>query len=114
MKRCSAYIDGKRIADGIRKADRFFKRLVGLTGKKELAEGEGLLLCPCVQIHTFSMRFPIDVLFLSETGEILAVEKSMAPGKISRKIKNCVQVLELKDGTVDAESIRVSQTIVFS
>jgi len=39
-------------------ADRLFKRIKGLLGKKGLGEGEALIIRPCNSIHTFFMRFP--------------------------------------------------------
>ena len=113
MISCKALIDGAVIAEKVKKADRFFTRLKGLMWKKTINDDEGLLICPCRQIHTFFMRFPIDVLFLSESGEILFLKESMAPGKISLTIPNCSQVLELKNGTICRKTISVSKTVLF-
>jgi uncharacterized membrane protein (UPF0127 family) len=59
------------------------------------------------------MRFPIDAVFLSVSGEILHTELSMAPGRISPYIKGCFQVLELKGGTVRRRSATLSDRIHF-
>jgi uncharacterized membrane protein (UPF0127 family) len=45
-------------------ADSFFTRLRGLLGRRELSRDEGLLIRPGSSIHTWFMRFPIDVVFL--------------------------------------------------
>jgi uncharacterized membrane protein (UPF0127 family) len=48
-------------------------RLRGLLGRKELPAGEGILLRPCGSVHTFFMRFPIDVVFCDRDLRVLAV-----------------------------------------
>ena len=45
----------------------------GLLGKRSLAAGDGLLIKPAPSVHTFFMRFPIDVVFLSRKGEVMKV-----------------------------------------
>jgi uncharacterized membrane protein (UPF0127 family) len=106
-----ALMNGKVIADKVYKADRFFKRMIGLMGKKDIAENEGLLIYPCRQIHTFFMRFPIDVLFLSKSGEILFLKEKMEPGFVSPSVKDCFYVLELKGGTISKKGIGLSESI---
>ena len=43
----------------------------GLLGRDGLAEGTALIIAPCPSIHTFFMRFPIDVIFASREGRIV-------------------------------------------
>ena len=50
-----------------------FTRMRGLLGRRGLAEGEGLLLQPAGSIHTFFMRFPIDVVFLDREQRVVRV-----------------------------------------
>jgi len=46
-------------------ADRPATRNKGLLGRNSLASGEGLWIVPCEAIHTFGMRFPIDLVYLT-------------------------------------------------
>ena len=61
----------------VKLANDFFTRLVGLLKTKSLDSQQGLLLKKCRQVHTFGMKFNIDVVFLSREGEILNLEKNM-------------------------------------
>ena len=45
----------------------------GLLGTTHLDAGAGMYLVPCQWVHTFGMRYPIDVAFLSRDGRVLAV-----------------------------------------
>ena len=51
----------------------------GLLGRDGLAQGEGLLLKPCGSVHTFFMRFPIDVVFLDRELSVVAVRPEVVP-----------------------------------
>ena len=109
----TALIDGQVIADNVKIAENFFTRATGLLGKSTIHCEEGLLIRPCRQVHTFFMRFDIDVLFLLRSGEIVFIKESMAPGNVSPFVKNCFGVLELKSGTVKDHSITVSKRVNF-
>lgn len=113
MKLCTAVMDGVTIADRVKRADGFLARLAGWMGKRQAEDAEGLLLSPCRQIHTFFMRFPIDVLYLSKTGEILKWEQSMPPGKIGPSVRGCASVLELVGGVGNGVGIRPGRIISF-
>lgn len=113
MKEYKALIKGVLIASNVKIAESFLKRLVGLLTHKKLNSGEGLLISHCKQVHTFGMRFRIDVIFLSETGEIIYVENDMRSGNISKYIKKAYQVLELKSGAVQEYNIKSGDIIIF-
>ncbi len=48
-------------------ADSPWLRMKGLLGRRELPDGEGILLRPCASIHMFFMRFAIDAVFSTAT-----------------------------------------------
>lgn len=106
-------MEGEVIALRVGVADSFFARMIGLLRHKKLDKGEGLLIRPCCQVHTFNMRFDIDILFLSKTGEILYIEESLGPGMVSPFVKKSYQVLELKCGTVKEKGITIGKRVAF-
>ena len=52
---------GTELASAARTARAFWPRLVGLLGHSSLQPGEALVLEPSSSVHTFFMRFTIDV-----------------------------------------------------
>ena len=60
-------------------ADTSQKRRVGLLKHKSLPPGQGLWIVPCEGIHTFGMKFPIDVLYLDRKKKVLKVRPHMGP-----------------------------------
>ncbi len=73
----------------------FLTRTRGLLGTdRSAAEEAGMaLLTPCRSIHTFGMRYPIDVAFLSSDGTVLKSVRSLAPCRVE-SCRRCTAVLE--------------------
>jgi uncharacterized membrane protein (UPF0127 family) len=89
------------LADKVKVASTFFKRLIGLLDRAYLNEGEGLVISPSNSIHMFFMRFAIDVLFLDKKGRVVAILRSFKPWKLSRIYFNACSVIELPPGVID-------------
>ena len=113
MKYYIVAADEMIIAKNVSVANNFYKRLKGLLCKKDLDSGDGLLIYPCKQVHTFGMKFNIDAVFVSPLSKVVHIEHNMPKGKVSKYIKYASQVLELKGGTAKEKNISVGQTIKF-
>ena len=81
-------------------ADTFFSRLIGLMFKKNIEKKTGLLIRRCSSIHTFFMRFPIDVIYLDKNDVILDKE-TVKPWRLGKFVKHARHVLELPQGEKD-------------
>lgn len=92
--------NGTEIANNASKADTFFKRFKGLMFTKSLKTGHGLYIQPCRSIHTFFMNYPIDVLYLNESFQIVAMDETMEPKKTGKYYRAANTVLELPAGTI--------------
>ena len=57
-------------------------RLLGLALLDRSRAGQGMLIPSCRSVHTFGMRFPIDVVFLDRGGCVLREERAVRPGRI--------------------------------
>jgi len=101
------------IAANVEVADGFFGRFLGLMFRKQLAEGCGLLLVPCSQIHTFSMKFAIDAVFLDQNNVILIIEKEMKPWRAGKSIAKSAKVLELNAGEADSYGLAPGDRLDF-
>lgn len=74
------------------------ERRTGLLRHRSLPDGEGLWIVPCEGVHTFGMKFPIDVLFLNQGLKVLKVRREMRPGRLALCLRG-YSVLELPAGT---------------
>jgi uncharacterized protein len=70
-------VEGQVVCERCLVADSPWFRMRGLLGRRGLENGEGLLLKPAGSVHTFFMRFPIDVVFLSRDGDVLKVMRAL-------------------------------------
>lgn len=69
-------------------------RLLGLALLSREDAGVGLLIPRCRSIHTFGMRFPLDVLFLDAEGRVIDLRRGVPPGRFVRS-PSAVAALEL-------------------
>jgi uncharacterized protein len=102
--------DGSVACERCTVAHRMWPRMRGLLGKRGLESGEGLLIRPAPSIHTFFMRFPIDVVFLSRQGEVLKVAERVPPWR-ARSCLHSYAVLELAAGEAGRRGIAVGDRL---
>jgi uncharacterized protein len=87
------------LADLLEVADRGATRRKGLLGRKSLPFGEGLWIIPCESVHTFWMKFPIDLIYLDRNKKVKKVRSDVHPWRMSACL-SAHSVLELASGTV--------------
>jgi uncharacterized protein len=85
----------------------------GLLGQTELAEGEGLYISPCEWLHTFGMRFHIDIAFTSPSGQLLVIYHGLKPNRLSKIVWRAQGALELAEGTLKKTNTTVGDTVQF-
>lgn len=90
-------------ARGWRLADSALARLVGWMGRRAAPQA-GLCLMPCRAIHTFFMRFPIDVVFFARDGTVLRRIDRLEPGR-AVACRTAFAVLELPAGAAASHAL---------
>jgi uncharacterized protein len=76
-------------------ADSAPARAAGLAGMRAMPRRTALLIPGCRSVHTFGMRFALDLIWLSDDGRIVDVSASVKPGRIvtrahARAVVECV------------------------
>jgi uncharacterized protein len=77
------------------------------TDSSRFRRGQGLWISPSHGVHTFAMRFPIDVVYLDGARIVIHVEEEVKPWRLAAVRIQAASVLELPIGT-----IRESQTVL--
>jgi uncharacterized membrane protein (UPF0127 family) len=95
-------------------AENPWTRAVGLLGRKELPEGQGLWIRPCKSIHTFFMRFPIDVAYLAPDGTVVKTCSRLRPFRLSMGGRQAHSVLELPPGFLARAKVKVGDRLSLS
>jgi uncharacterized membrane protein (UPF0127 family) len=95
---------GSVIAEVVEPALDSKSRRKGLLGRDSLADNHALVLAPCGSVHTFGMRFPIDVLFVSADGNVIKIVERMGAWRMAGSLQACITV-ELPIGSVQRHQV---------
>jgi uncharacterized membrane protein (UPF0127 family) len=113
MRYQDLFINGNKKFLNVYIADKFWARLRGWLGKKQMPE-DGLLILPCNSVHTFLMKFPIDVAFLNFKNQVISLHENVAPNKILWPVKEAKGVLELPPGTIARLAIKAGDFVTLT
>lgn len=105
---------GAVIADKIAVAATRATRRTGLLKHSSLGDGEGLWIVPCRGVHTFQMKFAIDVLALDGDGIVIDRVTNMQPWRIRLPRRGTAGVLELAAGSLDRTGTSLGDRIELS
>lgn len=79
----------------------------GLLGRT--TAGSGLFLMGATSIHTFGMKFPIDVVYLNEQGMVIALEERLLPNQQGKSYLEVAHIVELNARTIRRYRIKVGE-----
>ncbi|MBI2521257.1 MAG: DUF192 domain-containing protein [Bdellovibrio sp.] len=96
-----------------RHANATLDRMIGLMFAPPTVEIDGLLIEPCNSIHTFFMRFNLDLVFLSRKNVILKIQRNVKPWRMTWIVWRAKKVLELKSGLIPSD-LKIGDTLEFS
>ena len=96
-------LPGRDMPGGLRvaEADSRAARMKGLARLDVMPERLALHIPRCRSVHTFTMRFPLDLIWLGKDGSVVRVDTAIPP----RRLKTCLRarsVIEANAGTADA------------
>ena len=101
------------LADRLEVADHGANRRKGLLGCNGLSPGEGLWIKPCEAVHTFCMRFAIDLVYVDRKHRIRKVRSNVRPWRMSACL-TAHSVIELPSGTIQATQTQAGDRLEFS
>lgn len=93
-------------------ADTSASRSKGLLGRKGMASGEGLWIVPCEAVHTFFMKFPIDLVYLDRHRRVKKVREHVPPWRLSGCL-SAKSILELPAGTISCTQTEKGDELEF-
>lgn len=103
---------GAVIATRVAVASTDAERAVGLLGRRALGDDEGLWIAPCRGVHTWFMRFPIDLVALDAEGVVVDRVSALGPWRIRLPRRRTMGVLELAVGALDRSGTRTGDRVV--
>jgi uncharacterized membrane protein (UPF0127 family) len=102
------------LAENVLIADTPLKRIRGLLGKDAILPGQGVILAPCNSVHTFFMRFAIDVLFVDKDYKVVKIIPELKPNRVTRIYWQSKRVIELPAGQLSFTGTQVQDQLQLS
>jgi uncharacterized membrane protein (UPF0127 family) len=102
---------GVSVADNLLTAFDSSSRKTGLLRHSSLPEGTALIIAPSNAIHTFFMRFAIDVAFVARSGRIVKVSRALPPWRMAGAWR-AYAAIELPAGTLNRTDTRADDRLV--
>lgn len=91
-------------------ADTSATRKKGLLKHMGLNEGEGLWIVPCEGVHTFFMKFPIDVVFIDKKRVVTKLRPNMVKSRIALSLR-AHSTIELPVGMIQKTKTSVGDQL---
>ena len=85
--------------------------MLGLMGKPGLPASGGLLLYDTNWVHTFCMRFPLDLIYINRRRVVVGLESVLAANRIGKPFFNAYAVVELPAGAIRASGTQVGDEL---
>jgi uncharacterized membrane protein (UPF0127 family) len=104
---------GAVVANLVAVADTRATRAVGLLNRAGLEPGEGLWIVPSRGVHTWWMRFAIDIVALDERGVVIDRVENLKPWRIRLPRRGTAGVLELPVGALTQSGTALGHRIAF-
>jgi uncharacterized protein len=101
---------GTELADRADIADTSAARQKGLLKHTGLAEGEGLWIVPCEGVHSFFMKFAIDVVFINKKRVVTKVRSNMVKSRLALSL-SAHSTIELPVGMIEKSRTQVGDQL---
>lgn len=106
--------NGVRVIEWVEIASTFWSRMTGLMGRCQIAPGCALLIPHCSSVHTFFMRFHLDLIFLDSGGTVVKVVRDVAPYRIVTGGMRARTTVEVASGWLAATVLQSGDVLTLS
>jgi uncharacterized membrane protein (UPF0127 family) len=110
MQEGRIYRDNELLIERVWRADTMLARAMGLLGRPPLRPSEGMMIMPCSSIHTFGMRYELDVVFMDVANKVVRVIHGLGKWRIAVSPR-AKWTLELPAGEAERLHIRMGDEL---
>lgn len=104
---------GKLVANHVLTAFDSESRRRGLLAHSELPASTALIIAPTNAIHTFFMKFAIDIVFVSKDGRVVKIRSRVPAWRMTASLR-AYAVLELAAGSLESSDTQVGDQLAVS
>ena len=98
--------DGSRLVERVDAAFDSRSRTKGLLEHDHLDPDRGLVIAPTQGVHTFGMKFPIDIVAVNREGGVIKCRSHVPPRRLVFALR-AFAIVELAAGTVERAGLQV-------
>ena len=102
---------GQVVASAVEVAGTSETRRRGLLGRESLDPSAAIVIAPTSAIHTFFMRFAIDVAFVTRDGRVVKIAHDLRPWRIAAALRGFA-VVEMTAGSMKRSGVAVGDRLV--
>ncbi|MDR3112597.1 MAG: DUF192 domain-containing protein [Elusimicrobiota bacterium] len=99
----------KKLGIKIVHAKTFLDKFIGFMFKKP--KDYAIFFDNCRSVHTFFVRFNLNILYLNSDKEVVKILKEVKPFRVTLPYKNAVSILEIPSGFVDINRLEIGDKI---
>lgn len=89
-----------------------FLKMKGLLGKKTMSSEEALIFSKAPSLHTFFMKFPIDIAFLDSTKRVITCWIGVKPNRILPYVKSSYTI-EMPEDSIPRKGITLGDQLLW-
>ncbi len=104
---------GTLVAASATEAHRFTQKLLGLMFQARLPDS-GALVIHTNWVHTFWMRFPLDLIYVNRERRVVGLQEAMPPNRIGKPFWSAQSVIELSAGVIESSQTQLGDQLEFS
>ena len=101
---------GEPLATSVEIAGDSQSRKKGLLGRDSLAPGHAFVIAPCQGVHTFGMRFAIDVIAVTREGTVVKMRANVRRNRVVLAL-SAFAIIELRADSLRACDLRVGDQL---
>ena len=102
----------KLLLGEVQKTKTPFERARGLLFRPSLEENQGLLITPCNSVHTFFMRYPLDLIYIDKELKVIKAVEDIYPWRMSMS-RGAKGVIECKTGTIQKHELKINTHLIW-
>lgn len=99
------------LIEKLERATSLYARMKGLLGRNELPSDEALMINHCSSIHTFYMKFAVDVVFVDRKMVVKKIYKNVKPWRLVSPIWGAHSVIEFAGGALEKLNIEIGDQL---
>ena len=103
--------DGQILVPHLEVAKTFVQRAKGLLGRRELPAGRALWIQTSNSVHTFFMKFPIDLIFLDRELRVVKTHANVPAGRLTLPLWSATSVVELPAGFLASVNVQPGERL---